>query len=301
VRESDPEPDAETATSALDEPGSPREQVRARFRLQYEQILAHDPGSRLGREPEAVHRFRVAVRRLRALLRSLGSGVDRVWADQLRAELGWLGRALGEVRDRDVLLLRLRAQVEELDATDRAGAETLLKRLEGERAEARAGLGSVLGSGRYLTLLARLEEAAEAPRWVGREEQRLEQLAAKEFRRLQKAAAVLGRDPSDEQLHKARIRAKRARYAAEVAEPAVGKPARRVIERAREFQDVSGEHQDAVVAEETLRRLAEGAEPQVAFSAGRLAELQHERRLRARREIPFAWKRLDKAGRRAWR
>jgi CHAD domain-containing protein len=239
---------------------------------------------------------------LRALLRSLGSGVDRVWADQLRAELGWLGRALGEVRDRDVLLLRLRAQVEELDATDRTAARRLLARLEEERVDARVELEAVLGSGRYLTLLARLEEASEAPRWVGRKEQPLEQLAAKEFRRLQKAAAVLDGDPTDEQLHKARIRAKRARYAAEVAEPALGKPARRVIERAKEFQDVSGEHQDAVVAEETLRRLAEGAEPRVvAFAAGRLAELQHERRLRARREIPSAWKRLDKAGRKAWR
>jgi CHAD domain-containing protein len=304
VRESDAAADMLGGPNrpAIDEPASPRECIRARFREQYEQILAHDPGSRLGREPEAVHKFRVAVRRLRALLRSLGSGVDRVWADQLRAELGWLGRALGEVRDRDVLLLRLRAQVEELDATDRTAARRLLARLEEERVDARVELEAVLGSGRYLTLLARLEEASEAPRWVGRKEQPLEQLAAKEFRRLQKAAAVLDGDPTDEQLHKARIRAKRARYAAEVAEPALGKPARRVIERAKEFQDVSGEHQDAVVAEETLRRLAEGAEPRVvAFAAGRLAELQHERRLRARREIPSAWKRLDKAGRKAWR
>jgi CHAD domain-containing protein len=302
VRESHSEPEVlETAAPAVDEPGSPREQVRARFRRQYEQILAHDPGSRLGREPEAVHKFRVAVRRLRALLRSLGSGVDRVWANQLRAELGWLGRALGEVRDRDVLLVRLQAEVDELDAADRALAEKLLHRLEKERAEARAELESVLGSGRYLTLLGRLEEAAAAPRWVGQEEQPVEQLAAKEFRRLQKKAAVLDGDPTDEQLHKTRIRAKRARYAAEVAEPTVGKPARRVIERAKEFQDASGEHQDAVVAEEALRRLAEGAKPEVAFAAGRLAELQHERRLRARREIPSAWKRLDRAGRKAWR
>jgi CHAD domain-containing protein len=283
-----------------DEPASPRERVRVRIREQYEAILAHDPGSRLGREPEAVHKFRVAVRRLRALLRSLGSTVDRVWADQLRSELGWLGRALGEVRDRDVLLLRLRAQVEELDAADRTGAEKLLTRLEAERTEARAELESVLVSGRYLTLLARLEEAAQAPRWVGHEEQPLERLAAKEFRKLRKAAAVLDGDPTDEQLHKTRIRAKRARYAAEVAEPVAGKPARRVIERAKEFQDASGEHQDAVVAEQTLRRLAEGAEPEVAFAAGRLAELQHDRRLRARREIQGAWKRLDKAGRKAW-
>jgi hypothetical protein len=74
-----------------------------------------------------------------------------------------------------------------------------------------------------------------------------------------------------------------------------------VIERAKEFQDVSGEHQDAVVAELTLRRLAEGGEPAIAFAAGRLAELQHERRVRARAEIPRAWKRLDKACRKAWR
>jgi CHAD domain-containing protein len=303
VRESDSEADVlETPVRPLpDEPTSPRERVRARFREQYEQILAHDPGSRLGREPEAVHKFRVAVRRLRALLRSLGSTVDRVWADQLRAELGWLGRALGEVRDRDVLVLRLRAQVDDLEAADRAAGEKLLNRLEEERAEARAALESVLVSGRYLTLLARLEEAAESPRWVGQEEKPLEQLAAKEFRKLQKAAAVLDDDPTDEQLHETRIRAKRARYAAEVAERVVGKAARRVVERAKEFQDASGEHQDAVVAEETLRRLAEGTEAQVAFAAGRLAELQHETRLLARREIPRAWKRLDKAGRKAWR
>jgi CHAD domain-containing protein len=195
----------------------------------------------------------------------------------------------------------VQAEVDELDAEDRAPAEKVLHRIEEERAEARAELESVLGSGRYLTLLGRLEEAAVAPRWVGQEEQPVEQLAAKEFRKLQKKAAVLDGDPTDEQLHKTRIRAKRARYAAEVAEPTVGKPARRVIERAKDFQDASGEHQDAVVAEETLRRLAEGAEPEVAFAAGRLAELQHERRLRARREIPSAWKRLDKAGRKAWR
>jgi len=302
VREADGEADVlETpARPTRDEPASPRERIRGRIREQYEAILAHDPGSRLGREPEAVHKFRVAVRRLRALLRSLGSTVDRVWADQLRSELGWLGRALGEVRDRDVLLLRLRAQVEELDAADRTGAEKLLTRLEAERTEARAELESVLVSGRYLTLLARLEEAAQAARWVGQEERPLERLAAKEFRKLRKAAAVLEGDPTDEQLHETRIRAKRARYAAEVAEPVAGKPARRVIERAKEFQDASGEHQDAVVAEQALRRLAEGAEPEVAFAAGRLAELQHERRLRARREIPGAWKRLDKAGRKAW-
>ena len=278
---------------------SPRERIKARLEEQYEEILAHDPGTRLGREPEAVHKFRVAVRRTRALLRSTRGMVDRVWADQLRAELGWLGRSLGGVRDLDVLLLTLRADAEALDADDRAAARRLLSQLSSERARARGELEQVLASGRYLTLLARLEEAAQEPRWAGAE-QPVEELAAKEFRRLETAARALGKHPSDERLHKTRIRAKRARYAAEVAEPAVGKPARRLITRAREFQDVTGAHQDAVVAEQKLRELVE-SEPSIAFVAGRLVERQRERRRDARREIARAWERLERAGRKAWR
>jgi len=278
---------------------SPRERIKARLEEQYEEILAHDPGTRLGREPEAVHKFRVAVRRTRALLRSTRGMVDRVWADQLRAELDWLSRSLGSVRDLDVLLFTLRADAEALDADDRAAARRLLSQLSGERERARGELEQVLASGRYLTLLARLEEAAQEPRWAGTE-QPVEELAAKEFRRLETAARALGKHPSDERLHKTRIRAKRARYAAEVAEPAVGKPARRLITRAREFQDVTGAHQDAVVAEQKLRELVE-SEPSVAFVAGRLVECQRERRRDARRKIAPAWKRLERAGRKAWR
>jgi CHAD domain-containing protein len=225
--------------------------------------------------------------------------VDRVWADQLRAELGWLGRSLGGVRDLDVLLSTLRADAEALDADDRAAARRLLSQLSGERARARGELEQVLTSGRYLTLLARLEEAAQEARWAGTE-QPVEELAAKEFQRLETAARALGKHPSDERLHKTRIRAKRARYAAEMAEPAVGKPARRLIRRAREFQDVTGAHQDAVVAEQKLRELVE-SEPSIAFVAGRLVERQRERRRDDRRKIGPAWERLERAGRKAWR
>jgi CHAD domain-containing protein len=277
----------------------PRERIQARLEEQYEEMLAHDPGTRLGREPEAVHKFRVAVRRSRALLRSTRGMVDRVWADHLRAELDWLGRSLGSVRDLDVLLFTLRADAEALDADDRAAARRLLSQLSGERERARGELEQVLASGRYLTLLARLEEAAQEPRWAGTE-QPVEELAAKEFQRLETAVGALGKHPSDERLHKTRIRAKRARYAAEVAEPAVGKPARRLIRRAQEFQDVTGAHQDAVVAEQKLRELVE-SEPSIAFVAGRLVERQRERRRDARRKIAPAWKRLERAGRKAWR
>ena len=58
-------------------------------------------------------------------------------------------------------------------------------------------------------------------------------------------------------LHAVRIKVKRARYAAELAQPVVGKPARRFIERAKDLQDLLGDHQDAVTAQERLRKLAD--------------------------------------------
>ena len=46
-----------------------RPQLQAYFERQYEQILAHDPGTRLGDDPEDLHDLRVAARRLRAILK----------------------------------------------------------------------------------------------------------------------------------------------------------------------------------------------------------------------------------------
>ena len=65
----------------------------------------------------------------------------------------------------------------------------------------------------------------------------------------------------------------------------------KVVARAKEFQDVVGEHQDAVVAEERLRALAK---PSTALLVGRLIERQESRRADARRTVPKAWKRLEK-------
>jgi CHAD domain-containing protein len=104
------------------------------------------------------------------------------------------------------------------------------------------------------------------------------------------------------QLHHVRVLAKRARYTAELAEVAVGKPATRFIARAKELQDVLGEHQDAVVANSWIQQaLASVRGRRVAFAAGRLVEAQEERRLQARAAFPSAWKKLDKQGRRTWK
>jgi CHAD domain-containing protein len=108
-------------------------------------------------------------------------------------------------------------------------------------------------------------------------------------------------DPADDELHAVRIRGKRARYAAELAEGAVGKPARRFVQDAKRFQDVVGEHQDAVVAEERIRELlSRTGSPQAHLAAGRLIERERLRRREMRAAFPKAWSALETSGKKAW-
>ena len=118
-------------------------------------------------------------------------------------------------------------------------------------------------SERYLALLATLEGRCAAPP-AGDGGTSLEG-ARKEFDRLRKAMDELNR-PSDEALHRARIKGKRARYAAELLEP--DREARPGSSSSEEFQDAAGEHQDAVVAEERIRELVDRLKASVALAAG---------------------------------
>jgi CHAD domain-containing protein len=274
--------------------------IRALLGRQYDEILRHDPGVRLDLDPEDVHRLRVAARRARAVLRAARPVLDAEWSEPLRAELKWLGGSLGPLRDLDVLLVRLRSQIAELDEPEQTAAAALVEALESERAAAQALAAEALGSDRYFRLLDALEAAARGPR-VRRGEVSLEKLAAKEFKRLRKAAEQLEPGSTDDELHRVRILGKRARYAAELAEPEAGKPARRVVARAKSFQDVLGAHQDAIVAEARLRGLlAEQTTSGAAFAAGRLVELERARRRDARAELPNVWRELDREARKAW-
>lgn len=274
--------------------------VRTRIGEQLGEMLRHDPGTRLGDDPEDLHDLRVAVRRLRALLRAADTLLVPEWSERLRDELKWLGRELGPARDLDVLLEHLRGEAAGLDGDELAFAE-VLQQLEVERSGVRERLLAALESERYLALLDALEAAAQAPH-VRALDAPLEQLAGREFRKLTKAVDALGAAPSDDDLHRTRVRGKRARYAAELSEPVTGKRASRFVRRAKAFQDVVGEHQDAVVAEERLRALIpELASTEAVLAAGRVIERQRLRRRETRAALPAVWAKLERSGRRAWK
>jgi CHAD domain-containing protein len=277
----------------LDEPAAPSGDdqgagrgLAAALRAQHEQVLQHDPGTRLGSDPESLHQMRVATRRLRAFLRAGRPLVDPRWADGLREELGWLGGALGPVRDLDVMIDHLRQAAAALDGDDAAAATGLVEELEREREQARASLLESMGEQRYAELLQRIEAAGDPP-LVG-DDTELVDIWRSEHTRLRKAVDRLEDEPEDDALHAVRIKAKRARYAAELA------GLKRYIKRAKVLQDVLGELQDAVTAERRLRAFA-SASPEQAIAAGRLVERERGRQARARADWPAAWKRLAKA------
>ncbi len=262
--------------------GSAAGVLRARLREQVEQVLAHDPGTRLGSEPEELHQLRVATRRLRAFLRAGRDLLDPRVADALLEELRWLGSALGPVRDLDVLIERLAAEVARLGADEAQGIK-LVRTLQRSRRSARRRLLAALDSERYFALL----ETLERPFVTLVDEPSLDEIRAGEHRRLKKAVQALSDESTDEELHATRILVKRARYAGELEGD------RPYVQAAKRLQDVLGEHQDAVVATAELRRLADRM-PDTALAAGRLVDREQERARQSRDEWGSAWKRLAK-------
>lgn len=279
-------------------PGAtPAQELAAALSEQVRRLLLHDPGTRLGSDPEDLHQLRVATRRLRAFLRAGRPLLDETWAEGLRGELRWLGGELGPARDLDVLHDRLVEETAEL-GDECAGAAPLLAEVADEREAARAAAVEALSGERYLALLERLEAVGEPP--LSGTKVTLAQIWHAETRRTKKTFKRLPADPPDDELHAARIRVKRARYAAELASNELGKRGRTFVDAAKRLQDVLGEHQDAVVAEERVRAWSQ-ASPGAALAAGRLVEREQARKAAARAAWPEGWRRLRRAARRGKR
>ncbi len=263
-------------------------------------LIAHDPGARLGREPESLHQMRVATRQLRAVLRAARPLFVPEWADSLRDELRWLGQLLGPARDLDVQLAYFREESATLDARDRRPLTQFIAHLETQRNTVQESLLNELKSERYLDLIRRLQQAPHDPTIV-ESIVTLRDLAKREFTKLQNAIRQAGDSPNNANIHKTRIRTKRARYAAELAEPTVGKAATRFINRARVVQDVLGMHQDALQAEAHIRAfLKQSTDARAAFVAGRMVERQRQRQEKAREQMPRLLRGLVKRGEKAW-
>ena len=255
--------------------------------------------------PDSVHQMRVAVRKLRSLLKTFEVCFDRSVTDPVRAELAWLGGALGRPRDLEVLRSQLaevvRAQPSELDAA-RLGS-WIDARLGADHQRAHQAAVEAMSSGRYVALVDSLDRLRSAPPWRDERDrpdhQRLARALDRACATLQRAVSTVSAAPDAERaaaLHDVRRAAKRVRYAAEPLVPLLGSVAHQRVRAAVRVQTTLGKHHDAVIAAEETVRLAEAAQAEGRDGAilGVLrARLEHEA---AEHELAFAqeWKKVRK-------
>jgi CHAD domain-containing protein len=265
------------------------------------QMKEHEAGLRAGVDPDHVRKTRVAVRRLRSNLRTFEEFLDAESAKPVLDELGALAAELGGVRDREVLAGRIRDAAKILPEPDRRLIEDLLRVLEEEIRSARLSAVAYLDSERFSSLFADLEALVQAPPVNAAAAIRAAAVAgslvAGPWEKLRKGVRGLRRNPTDTQLHRIRILAKRTRYAAMAVEPAV-EAAHAFAAAAADLQTVLGDHQDAVTTEAWLA--AAPTSGRQAFVAGQLAGLERAVAVEMRSRWREAWKALSEPGLRAW-
>ena len=272
------------------------------LRGRFIEMLAHESGTRLGEDPEELHRMRVATRRLRAVLGNFLPALP-IRASRFRAELGWLGQVLGAVRDLDVGIGQLRGGADEgIGGEEVAALDALIHVLESRRSDARAVLLEALDSRRYDRLVdgfaaflahgpLRRSAASTAPAAGS-----VPGIAIERYRKVRKQGRRLDSSSGPGEFHVLRIRCKRLRYALEPVAELYGKPARVMNRRLIALQDALGSHQDAVVASQRLRSLAidEGHDlpPATVFAMGELTARYTDRAERLRSEFPPLFRKL---------
>jgi CHAD domain-containing protein len=272
--------------------------VLSTLHAQVEGLRAGAAGTRRDRDPDDLRKMRVALRRLRAVLRASRPLFDTKWVKGLRREFDWLGTALGTARDLDVMRSYLASDLTALEGAERRRGPMLLRRLDADRTKARAILRGVLGGARYGRLLARLDASLSNPP-IASTGLSLLVVAAAEFKKLRRAVKALSGHPSAGDLHAIRIRVKRARYAAELVRAAAGEPGERFLDQAKTVQDILGEHQDAVILEEYLHAIMGRREASHALEQ-QLLERQCRRRKKTRAAFFEEWPKLDRRGRKLW-
>ncbi|MFI6008816.1 CHAD domain-containing protein [Streptomyces sp. NPDC051243] len=270
------------------------------IRAQRDAIVELDPAVRRD-VYDSVHRMRVATRRMRSAFKSYAKVLDRAVTDPIGEELKWLAGELGVDRDQEVLTERLTAAIDELPRTLLSGpVRTRLRTWSKARSGgSRRRLVNVLDGTRYLELLGTVDALVAGPPLLeaagGQPETVIGKAVRKDFSRVSGLVEqALGLEPGHERdlaLHEARKLAKRTRYSAESAVPALGDPAAGLVKSMKNLQNLLGDHQDSVMTREALRELARQAHAagEPSFTYGLLYGREERRAAEDEAELPGLW------------
>ena len=229
-----------------------------------EQVSGNQDGVAVGEDVESVHQMRVGLRRLRSALGMFKSLL--ALPDALKSELGWLGGALGEARDGDVLAGNTLAQLDGEAATEVAA---LIAAAHAQARRKHVQAAKAVTSARYTACMLGLQRWLQARAWRDscsvRQVRRLDApicpFARATLRKDQRRLLKRGKDLpklAPPARHRVRIAAKKARYATEFfASLYDAGQVRHYVKRLSVLQDELGWRNDIEVADGLLRALAE--------------------------------------------
>ena len=267
------------------------EAARRLLWIQFKTILAHLDDAVQGPSSEPVHRIRVAVRRMRSLLRAFRKQLPVEPREEIEAVLDNLIEELGPVRDLDVWLDLLQSPaVRSITARSRLWPAYLqhhIQRRQLVHATVRRSLRGPHFAAQRLKINRLLRTAL--PQLIKVEPSgSLTDLAAAQLRKawrrvLQKSQ--LRHSTSAKKLHRLRIVLRKARYLGEFFSPILGVHAAELTRRLRQTERVLGRIHDLDMAMGHLAH--EGPTPPRA-----LALYLERERTQSLEKLEKAWRRL---------
>ncbi len=238
--------------------------------FQFERMLLHEPGARLGDDIEGVHDMRVATRRMRSGIRLFEPFYKPGRLSPFNAALKKTGGALGEVRDLDVFMVKAQAFAkkspdvnldplfDEWQTRLSAARERLIRSLDSREFER-------FTEDFYEFLTTPGKGARPQPEPEDREPYEARHVLPRLLYELYEQVRVYD-DLVDSRdvvtLHALRIEMKRLRYALEFFEEILGPEGRGVIKEVKTLQDHLGDMNDAEVAEQILRDFVDAEDRQ---------------------------------------
>ena len=248
---------------------------------QLDRMKRHEAGSRTGEDIESVHQMRVAIRRMRSLFMLVGAYYKPKTVDKYSRELRRIARALGRIRDLDVLIHDLEAFRRALTEGDQAALDQVIERLDSRRSEHREGLNALFDSKFYARFLRQFARLCKKPGRGAAPVANLEEphqlrhvlplLLHERLARVRAYDTVL---PASEDtiLHALRVEFKQLRYALEFFQPLLGATTDSFLREAKEMQEILGRINDIAVFSDYMSGLKKLSPEQAAVVQSYLAD-----------------------------
>lgn len=282
------------------------EAARKALLADFIQFLKNEQGSRAGDDIEHVHDMRVATRRIRSIFELLNNYFKPKTVLAFDRPLRRLARALGAVRDLDVMIDNLTRFQATLPDDQQPALQGVIDLLDERRKAARESLVNELDRGdthRFIEAFSKFvtrsgagaiktaQDNGSAPtpneaRYLLPVEVYAHLAAVRAYDSVIENAPV-------ETLHMLRIEFKRLRYLISMFDEILGKSGKEFISELKAIQDHLGNLNDAVIAQANLRELMPQLDEAQAAALELYLQMLAAQEERLRGEFPEVWRRFN--------